>query len=137
MTGNIDETALWERVAPQKGAPSLARQLTELLQEAGLRRQEYGRLGLNFDREETAILRGLICYYSGELQKGPGKSLERLPLLPSLRRLMELEILARGRYLAMAEELSQPEKGLMEALAENAGNRWRKLLKHVGSLGQK
>lgn len=137
MTEKIDEAALWERVAPQKGAPSLVRQLTELLQEANLRRQEYGRLGLNFAREETELLRGLICYYSGELPKGSGKRLERIGVLPSLRRLMELEIQARGRYLALAEELAEPEKALLETLAEDAGNRWRKLLKRAGSLGQK
>lgn len=132
MTAKIDEAALWERVAPQKGAPSLARQLRELLEEAYCRRQEYRRFGLNLAAGETETLRGLTYFYSGELPKVSGKSLERVSYLPALRRLMELELQARGRYLALCEELSDPEKALLEALAEDAENRWRKLLQLSG-----
>lgn len=132
MTARIDEAALWARVAPQKGAPSLARQLTGLLEEAMTRRQEYRRLGLSFSAGEVENLRGFTYFYSGELPKVSGKSLERVSYLMAIRRLMELEIQARGRYLALAEELSDPEKTLLETLAEDAENRWRKLLQLAG-----
>lgn len=132
MTAKIDEAALWARVAPQKGAPSLSRQLRGLLGEALTRRQEYRRLGLSLAAGEAETLRGLTYYYSGEMPKASGKSLERVSYLMALRRLMELEIQARGRYLALAEELSEPEKALLETLAEDAQTRWKKLLQLAG-----
>lgn len=132
MTGTMDEAALWERVAPQKGAPTLVGQLTELLREALCRKQEYRRLGLNFTGDEVETLRGLVYYYSGERPKVSWRSLERMGYYPALRRLMELEIQARGRYYALCEELADPERALLQTLAEDAETRWRKLLRLAG-----
>ena len=132
MTGTMDEAALWERVAPKKGAPTLVGQLRELLGEALCRKQEYRRLGLNFTGDEVETLRGLVYYYSGERPKVSWRSLEHLGYLPSLRRLMELEIQARGRYYALCEELADPERALLQTLAEDAETRWRKLLRLTG-----
>lgn len=132
MKANVDEAAIWERVAPQKGTPLLVHRLAELLQEALFRRQEYRRLGLNLARGEAETLRGLIYYYAAEPKPVSGKSPERLGYLPSLRRLMELEIQARGRYLALSEELAAPEKELLETLAQDARERWERLLKLAG-----
>ena len=132
MPGKIDEAAIWARVAPEKGAPVMGRQLRALLEEAMTRRREYRRLNLRGPDGEAETLRGLIYFYTGELPQAATKGLEPLPRLPAMKRLMELELQARGRYLALMESLQEPERTVLQGLARDAGDRWEKLLLQAG-----
>lgn len=132
MPGKIDEGAVWARVAGQQGITGISRELLELLGEALTRQKEYRHLGLNLAAGEAETLRGLLFFYDGEKPAVTGTGMKSLSYMAALRRLMTLELHARGRYLALSQRMEEPEQGLLQDMADSAEARWKKLLSLAG-----